>query len=127
MSACWPESWSGQTHLECGEHGQILTSVSTPSTPTGAHQKTFHLIADRWSAIWPQFKSAIDALMEKYRHDQILPDWSNIRLLYLELPDEPIAEEAERSIGVVFSGADTIWTLPFTGLIAAPERAQAIW
>jgi hypothetical protein len=54
-------------------------------------------------------------------------DWSNVRTLYLELSDEPLAEDAEWSIGVVFSAAETMWVLPYRGLVPVPEEATAIW
>ena len=111
--------------MDCGADGQVLTSVSTPSQPSGGHQKTFHLITNRWHTIWPEFRNAVTDLMESYKQER--PDWSDIRILYLELPDEPLAEDAEWSIGVVFSRADTMWTLPYHGWTAAPDRARAFW
>jgi hypothetical protein len=124
MSAQWPTSWQGQTHLDCGADGQVLTLVCTPSQPSGTHEN-FDAVASRWQSIWPDFRSSITALMERYKQEPA--DWSGIRTLYLEFSDEPLAEDAEWSIGVVFSAAETMWVLPYRGLAPVPEEAQAIW
>ena len=125
MSAQWPTSWQGQTHLDCGADGQVLTVVCIPSHPNGIHEKSFQTVASRWLSIWPDFRRSITTLMERYKQGP--PDWSSIRTVYLELSDEPLAEDAEWSIGVVFSAAETMWVLPYRGLAAVPEEAQAIW
>ena len=125
MSANWPTSWQGQTHMDCGADGQVLTLVCTPSQPNGIHEKSFQSIASRWASIWPDFRSSITGLMERYKQGP--PDWGSIRTLYVELSDEPLAEDSAWSIGVVFSAADTMWVLPYHGLVPAPEEAQAIW
>lgn len=125
MNTPWPTNWQGQTHLDCGADGQILTLVSTPTQPTRAHQKSFQLIMERWQTIWPEFKRVITDLMVSYK--QATPDWSDVRTLYLHIPDEPLAEDAEWSLDVVFSSSDTLWTLPYSGWTAVPGRAQAMW
>ena len=125
MSANWPTNWQGQTHLDCGADGQILTQVCTTSQPNGTHQKSFQSIAHRSRTIWPEFRRSITELMERYKQDP--PDWSSVRILYVELSDEPLVEDAEWSIGVVFSNTETMWVLPYHGLVAVPDQAQAIW
>lgn len=125
MSASWPTNWQGQTHLDCGSNGQVLTLVTTSNLPSGIHHKNFQLIVERWEKIWPEFRTVITELMESYKHDS--PDWSCMRTLYVELSDEPIAEDAEWSVGVVFSAADTLWTLPYRGWSAVRGQAQAMW
>jgi hypothetical protein len=125
MRADWPTSWQGQTHLGCGEDKQVLTLVCTPSQPNGIHQKSFRSIADRWSTIWPEFQHSITDLMERYKQGPA--DWGTVRTLYLELSDEPLAEDAEWSLGVVFAAADTMWVLPYRGLVALRDEAQLIW
>jgi hypothetical protein len=72
----------------------------------GFHQKSFQLIIERWPIIWPEFKRVITDLMESYNQDA--PDWSSVRTLYLHIPDEPLAEDAEWGIDVVFSSSDTL-------------------
>lgn len=125
MSTPWPTQWQEQTHLDCGADGQILTLVITSSQPTGFHQKSFQLIVDRWQIIWPEFKRVITDLMESYK--QAAPDWSNVRALYLHIPDEPLAEDAEWGLDVVFSSSDTLWSLPYSGWTAVLGQAQAMW
>jgi hypothetical protein len=125
MSAHWPTNWQGQTHLDCGAEGPILTLVCTPSQPSGIHQKSFQSIAHHWRTIWPEFRRNITDLMERYKQDP--PDWANVRTLYVELSDEPLAEGAEWSIGVVFSTTETMWVLPFRGLVPVRDEARAIW
>jgi hypothetical protein len=63
--------------------------------------------------------------MERYKQEPA--DWSSIRTLYLELADEPLAEDGEWSIGVVFSAAEMMWVLPYRGQAPEPDEAQAIW
>jgi hypothetical protein len=125
MSMLWPTDWQGQTHLDCGSEGQLLTLVSTTSQPNGTHQKSFQAIASRWSQVWPAFRASIAELMKTCGKDQ--PDWSSVQTIYLELADEPLAEDAEWSIGVVFSDSATMWVLPYRGWVALREQAQAIW
>ena len=111
--------------MDCGADGYVLTLVCTTTQPNGIHQKSFQIIANRWGKIWPDFRCSITELVERYKQGPA--DWANIRILYLELPDEPLAEGAEWSIGVVFSAAETMWVLPYHGLVPAPEEASAIW
>ena len=125
MSADWPTNWQGQTHMDCEANGQILTQVCTPSQPNGIHQKSFQSIAHSWRTIWPDFQRTISDLMERYKQDP--PDWNSVRMLHLELSDEPLVEDAEWSVGVVFSTTETMWVLPYRGLVAVPDEAQAIW
>ena len=42
------------------------------------------------------------------RYKQTPPDWKDVQVIHLELPDEPLDEGSEWSIGVVFSSADTL-------------------
>ena len=125
MSALWPTDWQGQTHLDCGSDGQLPTLITTTSQPNGIHQKSFRAIAGRWSKLWPEFRVSIEQLMRNYRQEQ--PHWSNVRTIYLELADEPLAEDAEWSIGVAFSDTATMWVLPYRGWTPLPDQAQAIW
>ena len=125
MNASWPTDWQGQTHLDCGADEQILTLISTPSLPNGIHQKSFQLIVEQWDAIWPEFQTVVIKLMDQYKQDP--PDWSAVSALYVELSDVPIAEDAEWSLGIVFSASATLWTLPYRGWSAVPSKAQAIW
>jgi len=125
MTEAWPKHWQGQTNLTCGTDGPALTLVSTPSQPCGIHEQNFRTIVTRWETIWPEFRRVITDLMASYRQEP--PDWSAIQAVYLELSDEPIAEDAEWSVGVVFSAHDTLWSLPYRGFTACPERAQAVW
>jgi hypothetical protein len=111
--------------MDCGTDGQILALVSTASRPNGIHEKSFRSIADRWSTIWPDFRRNITDLMRDYNQEPA--DWGSVRTLCLELPDEPLVEDAEWSIGVVFSEAGTMWVLPYRGLLSLPDKAQAIW
>jgi hypothetical protein len=125
MSADWPTSWQGQTYLDCGADGRVLTTVGTSGQPSAGHQRTFEAIAERWSTIWPEFRQRITQLMGDY--GQAPPNWNDVRVLHLGLPVEPLEEGAEWSIGVVFSSADTVWSLPYSGWEALREKAQAIW
>jgi hypothetical protein len=125
MSTQWPTDWQGQTHTDCGADGQVLTTVGTSSQPGGIHQKNFQLISERWPNIWPTFQSNIAELMERYKQSK--PDWANIRVIHVTLPDEPLVEDAEWSVGVVFSSAETMWVLPYRGWVELPAEAQAIW
>jgi hypothetical protein len=111
--------------MDCGADGQVLTTVGTASQPTGIHQRSFQAITDHWPTIWPQFRQCITELMQRYK--QAPPDWKDVRVLHLELPDEPLDEGSEWSIGVVFSSADTLWSLPYSGWEPLREEAQAIW
>jgi hypothetical protein len=61
------------------------------------------------------------------RYKQTPPDWKDVQVIHLELPDEPLDEGSEWSIGVVFSSADTLWSLPYSGWEPLREEAQAIW
>jgi hypothetical protein len=63
--------------------------------------------------------------MERYRQGK--PDWANVRVLHLTIPDEPLVEHVEWSVGVVFTSAETMWVLPYRGWVELPEEAQAIW
>ena len=83
------------------------------------------MIIERWETIWPEFRTVITELMESYKQDS--PDWNNMRALYMELSDEPVIEDAAWSLGVVFSSAETLWTLPYRGWSAVRGQAQAIW
>ena len=125
MSAQWPTSWGGQTHMDCGADGQLLTNVGTGSQPTGIHQRSFQAITDHWPTIWPEFRQCITELMQRCK--QTRPDWKDVRVLHLELPDEPLEEGCEWSIGVVFSSADTLWFLPYSGWEPLREKAEASW
>jgi hypothetical protein len=125
MSAEWPTSWQGQTHLDCGADGQLFTTIGTSSQPNGIHQQNFQNISKRWFTIWPEFRQCITELMANYKQPE--PNWSDVRVVHLELPDEPLAEDAQWSIGVVFSATETMWVLPYRGLAALPDEALAIW
>jgi hypothetical protein len=125
MSAEWPRSWQGQTHLDCGADGQLFTTIGTNSQPSGIHQRSFQNIAERWPTIWPEFRQCITELMANYKQPE--PNWSDVRVLHLELPDEPLDEGGEWSIGAVFSSAEMLWFLPYSGWKALREKAQASW
>jgi hypothetical protein len=109
--------------MHCGADGQVLTLICTPTQPNGIHENSFQTVAGRWQTIWPEFRRSITDLVERYKQGPV--DWGSIRTLHLELSNEPLAEDAEWSIGVVFSAAETMWVLPYHGLV--PGEAQAIW
>jgi hypothetical protein len=111
--------------MDCGADGQVLTHITTTSPPTGIHQESFQLIADRWQIIWPEFRRLIAELIESYEQDA--PDWKRVRTLYVHIPDETLGEDAEWGIDVVFFSSDTLWSLPYSGWTAVPGRAQAMW
>ena len=50
-----------------------------------------------------------------------------MRILYAELSDESLVEDAEWSVSVVFFDTESMWVLPYRGLVAVPDQAQAIW
>ena len=125
MNSSWPISWQGNTNIDCGDDGSFMAVVTTESQPTGAHAQTFQLICSHWQEIWPSFRQIITELMESYKREA--PDWSRVSSVYISVPDEPIVEDAEWSVGVVFFGSDTLWSLPYRGLSACPQQAQAIY
>ena len=84
MSAQWPTSWQGQTHMDCGADGQLLTTVGMASQPTGIHQRSFQAITDHWPTIWPEFRQCITELMQRCK--QTRPDWKDVRVLHLSFP-----------------------------------------
>jgi hypothetical protein len=111
--------------MDCGEDGRFVAVVTTDSKPSGAHARTFELIRSRWSEIWPEFRGIITGLMESYGRET--PQWSAVQTVYVCVPDEPIVEDADWSVGVVFSGSETFWSLPYRGWSACPQQAQAIY
>lgn len=125
MDSSWPTSWQGSTTLECGDDGSFPVVVSTESQPTGAHSRTFELIRSRWPEIWPGFRRAITELMVSYGRET--PEWSGVSKIYIGIPDEPIAEDAKWSVGVVFPDSETLWSLPYRGWTACPQQAQAVY
>jgi hypothetical protein len=125
MDSSWPTSWQGSTNIDCGDDGSFMAVVTTESQPTGAHARTFELICSRWREIWPEFRRIITELMQSYGRET--PEWSTVRSVYVCVPDEPIAEDAEWSVGVVFSRDETLWSLPYRGWSACPQQAQAIY
>jgi hypothetical protein len=125
MDLSWPTSWQGGTELVCGDDGCFTAFVTTESQPTGAHASTFDLICSRWSEIWPEFRQIITKLMESYGRG--IPDWSAVGSIHICVPDEPIEEDADWSVGVTFSGDETLWSLPYRGWLACREQAQAIY
>lgn len=125
MDSSWPISWHGSTNIKCGDDGNFIAVVTTESQPAEAHKRMLELVCARWGEIWPEFKRSITQLMVSYGRQS--PDWSSVRSVYFELPDEPIAEGAEWSIGAVFSSDDTLWSLPYCGWAACPQQAQAIY
>lgn len=125
MNSSWPTSWQGSTEIDCGDDGRFMAIITTDSQPTASHAETFELIRSRWAEIWPEFRSIITGLMESYGHE--MPQWSAVQSIYICVPDEPIAESAEWSVSVVFSGSATLWALPFRGWSAFPQQAQAIY
>jgi hypothetical protein len=124
MDSSWPTFWQGSTNIDCGDDGSFMAVVTTESPPTGAHARTFELICSRWGEIWPEFRRIISELMQSYGRET--PEWSTVRSVYVCVPDEPIVEDAEWSVGVVFSRDETLWSLPYRGWSACPQQAQAI-
>ena len=102
-----------------------MAVVTCDDQPTKAHQANFNRIVERWQKLWPEFKQVIGQLMVSYHRDP--PEWSLVNCVYINTPSEPFAEGAEWSIGVVFSGETTLWTLPHEGWSACPKQAQAIY
>jgi hypothetical protein len=124
MSASWPTSWQGSTDIECGEDGTFLAVVTTEGHPCGIHAKNFETIIARWAELWPEFRRIITELMLSYGRES--PQWSCVNCIYIDSPAEPIVEDAEWSIGVTFSGDNTLWSLPYGGWAACSNEAQAI-
>lgn len=125
MDSSWSVSWQGSTNLECGDEGSFTAVVTTESPPTEAHARTFELICLRWPELWPEFRRIITELMLSYRRQK--PEWKAVSSLYICVPDEPLAEDAEWSVDVAFSGSETLWSLPYRGWCACPQQAQAIY
>ena len=124
MSSSWPSSWQGSTSIDCGEDGTFTAVVTCEGQPVGIHAKNFELIASRWHELWPEFRHIITELTKS--HGTKGPHWSHVNCVYIDCPTEPIVEGAEWSIGVVFSGDSTLWSLPYQGWSACPDQAQAI-
>jgi len=100
-----------------------MAIVSTDGPPSGIHAKNFDTILARWTEIWPEMRQVFSELMESYHHER--PDWKRVNCVYISLTSQPIVEDAEWSVGVVFSGSDTLWSLPYHGWTACPQQAQA--
>lgn len=125
MRASWPSSWQGSTSIDCGENGSFMAVVTCDGQPDGIRAKNFETIASRWQDLWPEFRRVITDVMLSYGREA--PQWSQVNCVYIETPAEPIIEGAEWSIGVVFSGDSTLWTLPYEAWSACPKQAQAIY
>lgn len=125
MTHEWPKSWQGDTNIECGEDGIFMAVLSTDGPPAPVHAENFDLILSRWPSKWTEFRSVINKLMESYSRPR--PDWSAVRCIYINIPDEPMNDESEWSIGVVFSGEDTLWFVPCKGWTCLQGKAQASW
>lgn len=125
MSTESQESWFDEFQLDCGEGGFVPTDISSSSSSPSILHENVEIIVDRWKDIWPSFRESISILMESYRQSQ--PDWTQIRMLYLELPDALISDEVEWSVSVEFSASVTLWVLPFRGWSELRKQAYAIW
>jgi hypothetical protein len=124
MTASWPSSWQGSTTVDCGEDGSFTAVVTTDGQPSGIHAKNFEAIVSRWHEVWPEFRRIITELIASYGRER--PIWSSVSCVYIDSPAEPIIEDAEWSIGVVFSADSTVRSLPYQGWAARSEQAQAI-
>jgi hypothetical protein len=102
-----------------------MAVVTCDGQPDGIHAKNFETIVSRWQDLWPEFRRVIADLMVSYGRE--VPQWSHVNCVYIDPPAEPIIEGAEWSIGVVFSGDSTLWTLPYEAWSACPKQAQAIY
>ncbi|MBE7497226.1 MAG: hypothetical protein HS117_19970 [Verrucomicrobiaceae bacterium] len=125
MSIELQEGWFDELQLDCGEGGFVPTDISAANASPEILQQNVESIVDHWTDIWPNFREGISTLMESYR--QSPPDWTQIRMLYLELPDALISDESEWSVSVEFSASVTLWVLPFCGWLDLRNQAHAIW
>ena len=125
MSASWPSKWQGTTKLDCGQDGSFVAVVSTEGQPSAAHLQNFEAIMSRWQVIWPECRQIITDMIRSY--GRAAPDWRNVKSVHIDLSKNPIHEDAEWSVGIVFSGGDTLWALPYEGWVAFPSGAQAFW
>jgi hypothetical protein len=125
MSTESQESWFDELQLDCGEGGFVPADISDSSSSPATLQQNVESIVDRWTVIWPNFREGISILMESYR--QCPPDWTQIRMLYLEVPDALISDAVEWSVSVEFSASVTLWVLPFRGWSDLRNQAHAIW
>jgi hypothetical protein len=125
MTPSWPKSWQGSTDVNCGQDGNFMAAVTTDRQPCGIHEKNFQTIVARWHELWPEFRRIISELMVSYGRAR--PEWARVNCVYIHTPSEPVVEGGEWSIGVVFRGDDTLWTLPYEGWSACPGQAQAIY
>jgi hypothetical protein len=125
MTAPWPSSWQGSTNIKCAADGEFRAVVTVDGRPYGIHVKNFETIMARWQELWPEFRRVVSELMASYRRP--VPQWTDVSCIYINSPSEPIIEGAGWSIGVVFSGDSTLWSLPYQGWTACPKQAQAIY
>jgi hypothetical protein len=101
-----------------------MAVVTTDGQPGGSHARNFETIMSRWHELGPEFRRIITTLMMSY--GQQAPQWNRVNCVYLSSPAEQIIEQAEWSIGVVFSEDSTLCSLPYQGWSACSKQAQAI-
>jgi len=102
-----------------------MAVVTTNGQPGRLHAESFETIINRWHELWPEFRHIVAELMSSYGRKSA--NWKGVNCVYIHTPAEAIVEGAEWSIGVVFSGDSTLWSLPYQGWSACAEQAQAIY
>jgi hypothetical protein len=118
----WPDSWSGNTVIDCGEHGRFCLEIGTDGHPSRVHIENYKEILRRWPQLWPQVDAVVSEMLESYNRDYMLR--SPGASLYMRLPAEPITEGVEWGVGVKFTYGKGTWHVAFFGWEATGEGCQ---
>ena len=125
MKTEWPESWTGNTQINCDEAGVVTAQLSLDGSPGPVHKHNLEAIISRWPQLWSEVRRIVPLLITSSR---LAPaNWSSIFCLYISLPDAPIEDDQDWDIGVVFEPNGTLWSVPFRGWKADEDHAQPIW
>ena len=118
----WPTDWSGNTVINCGEHGSFCLEVGTEGHPSRVHIDNYREILRRWPELWPQVHAVLSDMLASWEYDY--PIRNPGASLDMRLPPEPITEGVQWGVGAKFYHGKGQWDVVFDGWTVVPDESQ---